>query len=240
MPGPKPATVNVPYRLKVILQKLKRASKTPKDLDLRVRIILLARHYTNSYIARYLGISVTTVRKWRRRWFDAAATIASTIRDGWTKRQLKALVTAILADAPRSGAPCKFTADQYAQIIWLACQPPELSSRPITNWTPRELADEVVKRGIAPAISESTVRRILFDNDLKPHLSKVWLNHDPGDKAKFDLESSVVTDIYRQANDLAAQGAHILSTDEKPGIQALEPLFPTLPMKPGLVERREA
>src|SRR5271157_1026000 len=167
MPGPKPVKVYIPHRLKVILQGLKHGSKTPKDLDLRVRIILLARKHTNSFIAKELGISVTTVRKWRKRWFDATATLTSTIRDGWTERQLVALVTAVLADAPRSGAPCKFTADQYAQIIWLACQPPELSSRPITNWTPRELADEVVKRGIAPAISESTVRRILFDNDLK-------------------------------------------------------------------------
>lgn len=34
-------------------------------------------------------------------------------------------------------------------------------------------------------------------------------------------------------------GVHIVSTDEKSGIQALEPIHPTLPMKPHLVERRE-
>jgi transposase len=43
-----------------------------------------------------------------------------------------------------------------------------------------------------------------------------------------------------QAKILAEQGAHVMSTDEKTGMQALEPLYPTLPMKPGLVERSEA
>ena len=35
------------------------------------------------------------------------------------------------------------------------------------------------------------------------------------------------------------QGVHVVSTDEKTGIQALERLHPTLPMAPGMVERRE-
>lgn len=34
-------------------------------------------------------------------------------------------------------------------------------------------------------------------------------------------------------------GVHVASTDEKTGIQALEPIHPTLPTRPGLVERRE-
>ena len=34
-------------------------------------------------------------------------------------------------------------------------------------------------------------------------------------------------------------GVHVVSTDEKTGIQALEPIHPTLPMRPGQVERRE-
>lgn len=34
-------------------------------------------------------------------------------------------------------------------------------------------------------------------------------------------------------------GVHVISTDEKTGIQAIEPIHPTLPTMPGLVERRE-
>lgn len=222
------------------MKKQKRRWKCPQGIALRAQIILLARKYSNSFIAVSLGISVTTVRKWRKRWHDAAATLATAERDGWTERQLTALITTILNDAPRSGSPGKFTAEQVMQIIWLACQPPALSNRPITHWTARELADEVVKRGIVPSISVSTVHHILFDNDLKPHLSKAWLNRDPGDKVNFDHESALVNNIYQQAKVLAEQGVNLMSTDEKTGIQALEPLYPTLPMKPGLVEYHEA
>jgi transposase len=49
----------------------------------------------------------------------------------------------------------------------------------------------------------------------------------------------VVCDVYAAAPELHQQGVHIMSTDEKTGIQALEREHPTLPMKPGLVERRE-
>ena len=38
---------------------------------------------------------------------------------------------------------------------------------------------------------------------------------------------------------MAQDGGHVISTDEKTGIQALERAAPTLPLKPGLVERPE-
>lgn len=46
-------------------------------------------------------------------------------------------------------------------------------------------------------------------------------------------------DLYAQAIELHQQGVHIVSTDEKTGIQALERTAPDLPMKPGLKQRRE-
>lgn len=46
-------------------------------------------------------------------------------------------------------------------------------------------------------------------------------------------------DLYAQALELHQQGVHVVSTDEKTGIQALERAAPTLPMKLGQVERRE-
>lgn len=52
-------------------------------------------------------------------------------------------------------------------------------------------------------------------------------------------------DLYQAAPALHEEGVHIVSTDVKTGIQALERKHPTLPMKPktsekpGLVERRE-
>jgi len=45
--------------------------------------------------------------------------------------------------------------------------------------------------------------------------------------------------LYQEAGRLAEQGVHVVSTDEKTGIQALERLYPDLPMGPGEVQRRE-
>jgi hypothetical protein len=50
---------------------------------------------------------------------------------------------------------------------------------------------------------------------------------------------STVCELYEQAGALAEQGLHLVSTDEKTGIQALERLCPDLPMGPGEVQRRE-
>lgn len=46
-------------------------------------------------------------------------------------------------------------------------------------------------------------------------------------------------DTYLNAPQLAAEGAHVISTDEKTGMQALERLHETKPVRPGLVERVE-
>ena len=46
-------------------------------------------------------------------------------------------------------------------------------------------------------------------------------------------------ELYAQAGALAEQGIHLVSTDEKTGIQALERLHPDIPMGPGRVQGRE-
>jgi hypothetical protein len=56
---------------------------------------------------------------------------------------------------------------------------------------------------------------------------------------QFDREVEAICAIYQQAPELQAQGTHLVSTDEKTGIQALERAAPTLPMRPGDVEKRE-
>ena len=44
---------------------------------------------------------------------------------------------------------------------------------------------------------------------------------------------------YADAPELHEAGTHVVSVDEKTGIQALERMHPTKPTKPGLTERRE-
>ncbi len=66
-----------------------------------------------------------------------------------------------LADAPRSGTPARITAEQVCRIVALACEAPAASGRPISQWTGREVADEIVARDILPAISPRHAGRLL-------------------------------------------------------------------------------
>lgn len=67
-----------------------------------------------------------------------------------------------------------------------------------------------------------------------------WLNAKPEDPEKFVDEVAEVCDLYKQAQALEATGVHLVSTDEKTGIQALERAAPTIPMTPGQAERQES
>ena len=55
----------------------------------------------------------------------------------------------------------------------------------------------------------------------------------------YQADVEKICDTYRDALQLAAQGTHVVSTDEKTGMQALERLHETKPVRPGLVERVE-
>ena len=217
-----------------------RRHQTPQCLVWRIQIVLLgAKGHPNSKIARRVGKDRGTVRLWRARWVEATPVLQAAREKGASKRELNALLGMILSDAFRSGTPGKFTAEQLAKVIAVACEPPEQSDRPVTHWTARELADEIVKRHIVDSISVRTVGRLLGDADLKPHQSRYWLNANPEDPEAFDAQVHAVCSHYLQARILHAAGVHLMSTDEKTGIQALERKAPTLPMRPGLVERRE-
>lgn len=241
MPGPQPASaVHVPSRVRKLLKQSLRRQQLPRCLEWRIRIVLqAAKGRSNSQIARRLDVNRSTVRLWRNRWAGAQAQLEAARLEGATRRQLLGLIERVLADAPRAGAPDTFTPEQRVKIIALSCEPPKLSGRPVNHWTPRELAAEAVKRGFVPSISERTIQRLWHEGHLKPHLSRYWLNSQPDDPTAFDAQVRLVCELYRQAAALHDQGVHVVSTDEKTGIQALERRTPTLPMQPAQVERRE-
>lgn len=109
----------------------------------RARIILAAAQGdSNAQIAGDLHIHVDTVRLWRDRWVGLQGIDLDTLS-----------ITERLQDAPRPGTPPKFTAEQRCQMAALACEAPMKAERPISQWTGREIADELVKRGIVPEIS---------------------------------------------------------------------------------------
>jgi hypothetical protein len=76
---------------------------------------------------------------------------------------------------------------------------------------------------------------------LRPHKSKYWLTSKDKreDPEQYQADVEKICDTYLAAPRLAAEGAHVISTDEKSGMQALERKYETKPVRPGLVERVE-
>ena len=72
-------------------------------------------------------------------------------------------------------------------------------------------------------------------------MSRYWLTSKDKleDPEAYEEAIREICRLYADAPGLYEQGIIVVSTDERTGIQALERLFPTLPMKPGSIERRE-
>jgi len=223
-----------------ILQKITRSTTASQRLVQRARVILFAfERRRNEEIADEVKLHRRQVGLWRRRWkesFDALVSIEC--REAHAK--LCRAVEDVLSDAPRSGAYGNFTAEQITLIMAIACEPPELSGRPVAEWTHAELADEAFKRGIVCSISASQVGRYLRAAELQPHRSKYWLNTTEKDDDVFQTQVEVVCQTWREAADLYFQAnTHTVSVDEMPGLQALERVAETIPMKPGQPKRIE-
>jgi putative transposase len=115
----------------------------------------------NSQIARQMHRNRGTVCVWRQRWLALTPTLAQVEAEGLRDKALTTMIEAGLTDTPRLGAPATFPAEQIVQIVAVACAPPEESGRPISHWTPREVADAVRRRGIVDAIRTRSVGRFL-------------------------------------------------------------------------------
>jgi putative transposase len=148
------------------LQQLIKGHNTAQQLALRARIIVLADEGKNHReIARSLQISHQMARLWRARWLTEQSRAMSVVER--------------LQDEERSGAPATFNPEQLLHLFKLACDAPTDYNRPISQWTNRELADEMIKQRIVTTISARHVGRLLAEADLKPHQSGYWLNPPP-------------------------------------------------------------
>ena len=232
--------ITVSERQGRLLEALVRRSTAPQRLVKRAQmILLLAAGKTFNEVARALGVLRQTVYKWGKRWRIQARQLAEVEAQERSDQALSDRLAGLLLDAYRPGKPATFSPEQIVKLIAVACEPPQHSGRPITRWGSRELAAEVVKRGIVKTIARSTVSQLLKEAKIKPHLSRYWLNAQPEDEAAFDAQVRVVCALYRQATQLHKLGIHLVSTDEKTGIQALQHKYPPKPVRAGQVARIE-
>jgi transposase len=133
------------------LEMLARRPKSAQRVALRSKIVLAAAAgQSNQEIARRLGITGTTVGKWRERF---------------RLRRLEAL-----SDEPRPGTPRKITDAQVEEAVTRT-----LESAPVaaTHWSTRSLAEQV-------GLSQSAGVRIWHSFGLQPHRSETFkLSTDP-------------------------------------------------------------
>jgi transposase len=184
MPG-KAAKVTITERQQEILDELSRCRSGPYFLRQRSTIILLAfAGLLNEQIAPQVGLGRRQVGLWRARWAEAFDRLVLVeCLEG--APALRRAIGQLLADAPRPGAPGKFTAEQLAQVFAAACEDPQESGHPFTHWSHAELADEVKRRGLVESISVRHLGRLLDEADLKPHRIRYWLNAKGKDDADF-------------------------------------------------------
>lgn len=146
-------------RQQEVLREMVNARGCPQGLALRADMILRSfAGERNDLIARDIGCERHTVGVWRKRWRAAFDSLVRVECEG-RPAELRAAIREVLGDEPRPGRRGTFTAEQIARIIAVACEPPADSGRPVSHWTAREVAEEVVLRKIVPSISARQVGR---------------------------------------------------------------------------------
>lgn len=162
MPHPQASPIRLSDKQLSLLEQIARCSTNPYQLVRRAQLILsAAKGLNNTELAEQLQWSRNSVRLWRERWLASAPSLSVAEAEGVSELHLKQRITEVLSDEFRSGTPVRFSLEQIVEIVALACETPSESERPVSHWTPAELAAEAVKRGIVEQISVRSVGRFL-------------------------------------------------------------------------------
>lgn len=233
-------TLKLSVKQKERLEKLANGRCTALHLKQRANIILQLEKTSNlSSVSNIVNVSRQTVSLWKNRWEENQAELKRIEKsEPW---KLKSSIITTLNDAYRSGSKPKFNMVQAAHIIYLSLQTPESLGVPISNWTPSALAKKAKELKIVDEISARQVGRYLEQLDINVHQYKGWLNSKDKikDPQEFEKRAGKVCELYKNSKELEKQEIHLLSTDEKTGIQALEHRYPIKSVKPGEVEKVE-
>jgi transposase len=154
-----------------------------------------------------------------------------------------------LDDRPRPGKEPTITPEAKAWLVSLACDKAKDHGYPHELWTTRLLARHAREHGAAAGhgclanLVQGTVCKILGQEEIKPH--KVHYHLERRD-AEFEQKMAEVLCVYREVQVLKKAAAKakkkskkprkpvaIVSSDEKPGIQAIATTSPDLPPVPG-------
>ena len=148
------------------------------------------------------------------------------------KKYLEGGVKNALFDAPGRGRNPEITDDEKSWIISVACQKPADLGYSAETWTYVRLTKHINENAESAGfprlstIAKATVNRVLKSADIKPY--KITYYCEKRD-TEFDTKMHNVLLVYKQLSFFddeemiicEEQSVHVLSYDEKPGIQAI-------------------
>ncbi len=153
---------------KEILSRIANSRIAGKCHTVRANIILLcAAGLSNIEISRRVGLESKAVSRWRRRWEINSDNINEAESNCRKEVDLLRFIEGVLCDAPRPGAPPKFTEEQLCQILLVASEKPTDSDIPLSHWSLSSLANELKNRGIVESISTSQLNIFLKSGQYK-------------------------------------------------------------------------
>jgi transposase len=184
-----------------------------RDVERALIVLAAADGDSDRAIARHLGVSRNTSRKWCRRFHDQGL--------------------AGLVDLPRPGRPRRITAEDRCLVVATACQEPaDHGLHGHSSWSASLLALALTLSGRVATISARSVQRILQVASIKPHRCSYWKQPIDPD---FEVKMRPVIDLYLHPPD----DGPVVCADEKTCIQALRRRFPDrLPGRPGQLRKR--
>src|ERR687893_703019 len=201
--------VEVPDADRRELQRRARSKGAPAREVERARIVLLAAEgMPGKQIATTVGCAEPTVVTWRRRYAEAGL--------------------AGLEDLPRPGKPSPLPEALRDRVLELTLTEPPAQFG-AAHWSSRMLAAALAAEG--SPISHVTIARIWHRFGVQPwRAGTLKFSPDPqlGGKVRD------VVGLYLHPPEKAV----VLCVDEKPQIQALQRTAPTLPVRPGSLERQ--
>lgn len=216
--GRKSSAINLTAEDRVYLETQIRARTIQAQTVNRARILLLkANGHSIDDIAEKVGINRKSVMLCLHKYAEGGVENA-------------------LFDAPGRGRNAEITDDEKAWIINIACQKPTDFGYAAETWTYAKLTSHINKNAESAGhirlstIHKSTVHTILEEAEIKPFRIKYYCeNRDPD----FDNKMHNVLLVYKQLSmqfdengqfiswEQDDEIVHVLSYDEKPGLQAI-------------------
>jgi transposase len=131
---------------------------------------------------------------------------------------------------PVPDGPPLFPPQVALHAVKLACERPDTCGRSLCLWDCHEIARQLIREAITPAISGESVRRILASHRLKPWRKRMWLSPKVPRDAVFAATVRRIADLYTRR---LLPHERVICADEHTSLQPRPRLHPTRPARPG-------